>query len=82
MPGPLKRVIKNEEEAMRVIKERKEIFFVDVKGHINPNFLNEVVRFPPIFMNVDITTNKETIGESMYEYMASNGMKVDKKKEN
>jgi hypothetical protein len=42
-------------------------------------YLNEVVRFPPIFMNIYITTNKETIGESMYEYMRSNGMKVDKK---
>jgi hypothetical protein len=30
-------------------------------------------------MNVDITTNKETIGESMYEYMTSSGMKMDKK---
>jgi hypothetical protein len=79
IPGPLKRVIKNEEEAMKIIKERKEIFSVDVKGHIDPNFLNEVVRFPPIFMNVDIITNKETIGESMCEYMTLNGMKVDKK---
>jgi hypothetical protein len=79
MPSPLKQVIKNKEEAMKVIKERKEIFSVDVKGHIDPNFLNEVVRFPPIFMNVDITTNKETIGESMYEYMIKNNMKVDKK---
>jgi hypothetical protein len=49
-----------------------------VKGHIDPCYLNEVVRFPPIFMNV-VTTNKETIGESMYEYMTSKGMKVDKK---
>jgi hypothetical protein len=39
-------------------KERKEIFSVDVKGHIDKCYLNEVVRFPPIFMNVDITTNK------------------------
>jgi hypothetical protein len=60
MPGPLKQVIKNEEEARKIIEERKEIFSVDVKGHIDPKFLN-VVRFPPIFMNVDITTNKETI---------------------
>jgi hypothetical protein len=30
-------------------------------------------------MNVDIITNKETIGESMCEYMTSNGMKVDEK---
>jgi hypothetical protein len=66
IPGTLKKVIKNEEEARRIIKERKEIFSVNVKGHI---YLNEVVRFPPIFMNVDITTNKELIGESMYEHM-------------
>ena len=79
MPGPLKQVIKNEEQARKIIEERNEIFSVDVKGYIDPKFLNEVVRFPPIFMNVDITTNKETIGESMYEYMRSNGMKVDKK---
>jgi hypothetical protein len=70
MPGPLKQTIKNEEEAMRIIKERKDI---------DKNYLNEVVRFPPIFMNVDIVTNKETIGESMCEYMRSNRMKVDKK---
>jgi hypothetical protein len=79
MPGPLKRVIKNEEVAMRIIKERKEIFSVDVKGHIDNRYLNEVVRFPPIFINVDIITNKEPIGESMYEYMILNSMKVDKK---
>jgi hypothetical protein len=30
-------------------------------------------------MNVDIETNKETIGEIMYEYMTSNGMSTDKK---
>jgi hypothetical protein len=30
-------------------------------------------------MNVDITTNKETIGERMYEYMRENNMKVDRK---
>jgi hypothetical protein len=68
MPGPLKRVIKNEEVAMRIIKERKKIFSVDVKDHIDNHYLNEVVRFPSIFMNVDIVTNKETIGENMYEY--------------
>jgi hypothetical protein len=57
------------EESLRVINERKEFFSVDVKGNIDKNYLNEVVNFPPIFMNVVITTNKETIGESMHEYM-------------
>jgi hypothetical protein len=48
MPDPLKQVIKNEEEARKIIEERKEIFSVDVKGHIDKHYTNEVVRFPPI----------------------------------
>jgi hypothetical protein len=69
MSDPLKEVIKNKEEARKIIEEQKKIFSVDVKGHIDPKFLNEVVRFPPIFMNIDIKTNKENIGETMFEYM-------------
>jgi hypothetical protein len=38
IPGPLKRVIKNQEEALKIINERNEIFSVDVKGHVDPNF--------------------------------------------
>jgi hypothetical protein len=80
MPGPLKKVIKNKEEARKIIEERKEIFSVDVKGHIDPKFLNEVVRFHPIFMNVDIKTNKENIGETMFEYMKNTNMPTDRKR--
>jgi hypothetical protein len=79
IPGRVKQVVKNQEEALKIINERNEIFSVDVKGHIDPNFLNVVVRFLLIFMNVDIKTNKETIGEIMYEYMTSNGMSTNKK---
>jgi hypothetical protein len=43
MPGPLKKVIKNEEEARKIIEERNEIFSVDVKGHIDKSHLNSVV---------------------------------------
>jgi hypothetical protein len=50
-----------------------------VKGHIDPDSLNEVVRFSPIFMNVDIKTNKETIGETMCEYMTKNNMSTNRK---
>jgi hypothetical protein len=48
MPGPLKSKITDQNEAMRIIKERKEIFSVDVKGYIDKRYLNEVVRFSPI----------------------------------
>jgi hypothetical protein len=43
MPGKLKKVIKDQEQALKVINERKEIFSVDVKEHINLKFLNDVV---------------------------------------
>jgi hypothetical protein len=79
MSGRIQTKITDQEKAQRIINERKEIFSVDVKGHIDKVLINEVVKFPPIFMNVDITTNKQTIRESMNEYMRENNMKVDKK---
>jgi hypothetical protein len=79
IPGRVKQVVKNQEEALKIINERNEIFSVDVKGHIDKRYLNDAVRFPPIFMNVDIKTNKETVKKIMYEYMISNGMSTDKK---
>jgi hypothetical protein len=82
MPGRLKKVIKNLDEALQVISEKKEIFSVNVKGHINNNFLNDVISFPPIFMNVDIKTDGETIGKTMYEYIEANEISRDKKEKN
>jgi hypothetical protein len=38
MPGRVKMVIKNHDEALKIINERKEIFSVDVKGHVDPKF--------------------------------------------
>jgi hypothetical protein len=61
------KVIKNQNKALNVINERNEIFSVDVKEHTDPDFLNDVIRFPPIFMNIGIKVNKETIGETVYE---------------
>jgi hypothetical protein len=79
MPGRLTKVIKNLDEALQVINDKKEIFSVNFKGNIDNNFLNDVISFPPIFMNVDIKTNEETIGKTMYEYMEANGISRDTK---
>jgi hypothetical protein len=38
MPNRLKKVIKNLDEALQVINEKKEIFSVKIKGHIDNNF--------------------------------------------
>jgi hypothetical protein len=40
MSGPLKSKITDPNVVMKIIKERKEIFSVDVKGHIDKNYLN------------------------------------------
>jgi hypothetical protein len=45
-----------------------------VKGHIDSNFLSDVISFPPIFMNVDVKTDEKTIGKTMYEHMEANGI--------
>jgi hypothetical protein len=38
VPGRVKQVTKNQEEALKIINERSEIFSVDVKEH-SPKFL-------------------------------------------
>jgi hypothetical protein len=38
---PLKKVIKSEEEARKIIEERKEIFAVDAKGYIDKRYVNQ-----------------------------------------
>jgi hypothetical protein len=77
MPGDVKLHSTDNDIAMMVIKEKKEIFIASLKGHIPKEYYNEIINFPPIFRNVAITTNKETIGEVMYNYMKESGIKTD-----
>jgi hypothetical protein len=43
--GPIKSKITDQNEALWIVKERKEIFSVDVKGHIDPNFWMKLFDF-------------------------------------
>jgi hypothetical protein len=52
------------------------VFFVSVKGHCR--ITEETINFPPIIRNIDITTDKETIGDFTYEYMKEHNLKTDK----
>jgi hypothetical protein len=87
---PLKEIIKDKNEAMKIIKEQKEIFVCKLKGHIPEEFYNtpldgapskyaNVLNFPPIIRNINITTSKEVTGETMYDFMKSQETPVDKK---
>jgi len=53
------------------------LFTVKLTGHIPKKYWNDFVNYPPIFRNINIKQNKETIGEYMYDYMKSHNMSVD-----
>jgi hypothetical protein len=65
--------------AMDIINRKDTLFIAEVKGHIDEKYLNEFINFLPIFRNIEITTDKETIGEYMYDYLKSNNIKTDVK---
>jgi hypothetical protein len=92
MPGVLKFNSSNKNAALHVIGERKELFFALVKGHISPKNYNRptpgacsryanVLNFPPIFMRLRLTSEGETIGDTMYNYMQNAGIKTDVREE-
>ena len=66
-------------KAKFIINKRDTLFVADLKGHIPEEYYNEFINLPPIFRNINITTDKKTIGENMYEYMKSNNLAVDQK---
>ena len=84
MPGRLTKTIQCvnttfKKNAIAIIKRKDTLFVADIKGHIPKERINEFINFLPIIRNKDIITNKETIGEYMYDYMKNNGIKVDDK---
>ena len=58
--------------------DKGQLFVATVKGHIDEQYLNDYINFAPIFRSLTITTDKDTIGEYMYNYMASNNLPTDK----
>ena len=84
MPGRLCKTINCynkvfKDRALKIINNKTDLFVAVVKGHIDKKYINEFVNFPPIFRNVDITTDRKTIGDFMYDYMTKNEIKTDKK---
>ena len=55
-----------------------QLFVATVKGHIDEQYINDFINIPPIFRSLEITTNKDTIGEYMYNYMQTNHIPTDK----
>jgi hypothetical protein len=84
MPGRILQTIMCNSDAKKnlafaIIRKREDLFVAEIKGHIHQDHLNEFINFPPIFRNLEIVTDRETIGDFMYDYMESNHLKTDNK---
>ncbi|KAA6400250.1 MAG: hypothetical protein EZS28_004229 [Streblomastix strix] len=70
---------------LRIINIKKrftadgQLFIAEVKGHIDENYLNDYINFPPILRNYEFTTDERTIGSYMYNHMKDNKIKTDQK---
>jgi hypothetical protein len=68
------------EKAKQFIKtNRSELFIASVKGHIDYDFQQEFIDFPPIIRRLKTKTDETTIGPVMYQYMKEHGLPTDKK---
>ena len=84
--GAFVRTVTDKTECMRIIKDTSRfapdpqyVFTANITGHIPEHRLNDVINFPPIIRNVDIVTNRGTIGDFLHNYMTKNKMKVEQK---
>ncbi|KAA6377419.1 MAG: hypothetical protein EZS28_027054 [Streblomastix strix] len=53
------------------------LFSAEVHGHIDEDYINYCIDFGPILCSIDITTNKETIGEYMYNRLVQHNLSHD-----
>ncbi|KAA6369906.1 MAG: hypothetical protein EZS28_034567, partial [Streblomastix strix] len=54
-----------------LVVDKMLLFVAEIKGHVDEKYLNEAINWGPILRNIDITTNKETIGEFMYNHLVN-----------
>ncbi|KAA6380109.1 MAG: hypothetical protein EZS28_024363, partial [Streblomastix strix] len=62
----------------RITQEGK-LFIAEVKGHIDDNYVNDFINFPPILRNYEFTIDERTIGSYMYCHMKQNTIMTDQK---
>jgi hypothetical protein len=82
MAGRIKETIITESQeqkqrALEIINQKDQLFIVEIKGHIQEEYINDFINFPPIFRNLTIKTTRNQIGDYMYDYMQKNKLKTD-----
>jgi hypothetical protein len=61
------------------IVDKLPYFVAVIKGHVDNDFINDFINFPPIIKKLEVTTDTNTISKYMYEHMVSNKLSTDKK---
>ncbi|KAA6383853.1 MAG: hypothetical protein EZS28_020623 [Streblomastix strix] len=61
-----------------LVVDKMLLFVAEIKGHTDERYINEVINWGPILRNIDITTNKETTGEFMYNHLVDHQLPHDK----
>ena len=84
MPGKIKKFLICDDEkkkayAREVIAKQDTLFVAEILGEIPKEYINEFINFLPIFRNIEITTDEDTLGSFMYNYMKENNLPIDKK---
>ncbi|KAA6374352.1 MAG: hypothetical protein EZS28_030122 [Streblomastix strix] len=60
-----------------LVVDKMLLFIAEVRGHIDEDYINYCIDFGPILRNIDIKTNKETIGEYMYNHLVEHKLQHD-----
>ncbi len=84
MPGRILKTIECntpelKQQARTIIDNRNSLFIAVVKGHIPENRIPDCINYPPIFRNIDISIDEETIGEYMFKYFTDTKQKTGHK---
>ncbi|KAA6384002.1 MAG: hypothetical protein EZS28_020472 [Streblomastix strix] len=61
-----------------LVVDKMLLFVAEIKGHTDEKYINEVINWAPILRNIDITTNRQTIGEFMYNHLVDHQLLHDK----
>ena len=84
MPGSIEQAFKCsdiflKQKARFIINSRDTLFVADVRGYIPKEYWNEFIDLPPIWRNIKIKCNEQTIGSYMYNYIKKNNLVFDSK---
>ncbi|KAA6368309.1 MAG: hypothetical protein EZS28_036164, partial [Streblomastix strix] len=61
-----------------LVVDKMLLFVAEIRGHIVEQYINNCIDFGPILRNIDITTNKETIGQFMFNHLVDHKLPNDK----